>query len=89
MRNPLVLIAAVAAAGLGLSACDMTATDREEDVAPPPPVEEPVVEVEEEEEAPAEPTDATPPPPARDTGDMGEARPSEESVQPDSETVFY
>ena len=89
MRRPLLIAAGLAAAGLGLSACDMSAPEREDDLAPPPPIEEPVVEEVEPEPTEEATTPTTPPPPATDTGDMGEARPSEESVQPDSETVFY
>lgn len=89
MRRSLLIAAGVAAAGLGLSACDISAPEREEEVAPPPPVEEPIVEEVEPETTPETTPSTTPPPPPSDTGDMGDARPSEESVEPDSETVFY
>lgn len=86
MRN-LLLIAAVT--GLGLSACEMRSEEREEDFGPPPPPAEEII-VEQPAETPPETTEsATPPPPPSDTGDLGDPRPTEESVQPDSETVFY
>ena len=86
MRN-LLLIAAVT--GLGLSACEMRSEEAEEDFAPPPPPAEEIIIEQPEETPPATGETTAPPPPASDTGDLGEARPSEESVQPDSETVFY
>jgi len=88
LRLPLILL--TFAAGVTLGACEFQTTEPARDDTPPP-VEAPAVEdVAEEAAAPVEPEPAqqTAPPPS-DTGDMGEARASEESVQPDSETVFY
>ena len=89
LRLPLVVLAF--AAGVTLGACDIQTSQPEQEAPPPAPVEAPAVEdVAEEASAPAEaePAQQAAPPPS-DTGDMGDARPSEESVQPDSETVFY
>ena len=89
LRLPLLLV--TFGAGFALGACEMQTTDASEEAPPPPPVEAPAAEDVAEEaaaEEPAEPAQQTAPPPS-DTGDMGEPRPSEESVQPDSETVFY
>lgn len=75
---------AVAAAGLGLAACD----DGYDAPPPPPPVvEEPATPAAEdvaaeaaaEAPAPSPPVDALPP----------DQRSSEETVQPESETLFY
>lgn len=78
----LVLAAALASATV-LSGCDDPAPSREE--TPPPPVEAvpaetppPVVEEEKVEKAPTD-TSALPP----------DARSSEETVKPESETLFY
>lgn len=90
IRFPLVL--ATFGAGLALGACDIQTSDSYEELPPPPAVEAPAAE-EVAGDASAEPTESDlaqqPAPPPSDTGDMGEARSSEESVQPDSETVFY
>lgn len=89
LRFPLVLL--TFAAGVTLGACEFQSSAPQNEAPPPPPVEAPAAEdVAEEASTPAEPEPAqqTAPPPT-DTGDMGAARPSEESVQPDSETVFY
>ncbi|MBN8552633.1 MAG: hypothetical protein J0L52_07030 [Caulobacterales bacterium] len=91
LRLPLILLAF--AAGVTLGACEFqTSSPSQEAESPPPPlVEAPAAEdVAEEATTPVEPEPAqqTAPPPT-DTGDMGAARPSAESVQPDSETVFY
>ena len=89
LRLPLVLLTFTA--GVTLGACEFQTSEPEREASPPPPVEATAVEdVAEEASTPVEPEPAqqTAPPPT-DTGDMGAARPSEESVQPDSETVFY
>lgn len=91
LRLPLLLL--TFGAGLALGACEFQTNGSNQEAPPPPPVEAPAVEdVAEDASAVApeepEPSQQTAPPP-RDTGDMGEARPSEESVQPDSETIFY
>lgn len=92
MRIRLPLILLVFAAGAALGACEFQSSDPAQEAPPaPPPMEAPAAEdVAEEAAAPVEPepVQQTAPPP-RDTGDMGEARSSQESVQPDSETVFY
>lgn len=92
MRLRLPVLIATFGLGLALGACDIVMPQSEEEAPPPPPpVEAPAVEDVAEEaaaEVPAEPAQQTAPPPS-DTGDMGEARSSEESVEPDSETVFY
>lgn len=91
MTTRLFLLVAAGAAGLALSACEMDYEPAEASAPPPPPpIEAPAVEdaaVEAAAEAP-EPAQQTAPPPT-DSGDMGDARAGEESVQPDSETVFY
>jgi hypothetical protein len=88
LRLPLLLV--TFSAGFALGACEIQTSDTSEEAAPPPLVEAPAAEDVAEEAAAEEPETAqqTAPPPT-DTGDMGDARPSEESVQPDSETVFY
>jgi len=91
LRLPLLLL--TFAAGATLGGCDYLniSSTSDETEAPPPVVEAPAAEdVAEEAAAPveAEPAQQTAPPPT-DTGDMGAARPSAESVEPDSETVFY
>lgn len=85
------LIAVTAAGALGLAGCEMQTTETEEPPAPPPveeapPAEEAVVDASAEQTTEAQ---RPPPPPPSDTGDMGDARSSEQSVQEDSETVFY
>lgn len=91
VRLPFILLAF--GAGLALGACEFQTSSSEPEAPPPPPVEAPAApDVAEDASAVApeisEPAQQTAPPP-RDTGDMGDARPSEESVQPDSETIFY
>jgi hypothetical protein len=91
LRFPLVLL--TFAAGVTLGACEFQSSPSSDEAeAPlPPPVEAPAAEDVAEDAATddePEPAQQTAPPPT-DTGDMGAARPSEESVQPDSETVFY
>lgn len=91
MRIRLPLLLVTFGAGIALGACEIQTTDSVDEAPPPPPVEAPAAEdvaAEAAAEAPTEPAQQPAPPPS-DTGDMGEARPSEESVQPDSETVFY
>lgn len=90
MRIRLPLLLLTFGAGFALGACEIQTSDTSEEAAPPP-VEAPAAEDVADEaaaEVPEEPAQQTAPPPS-DTGDMGDARPSEESVQPDSETVFY
>lgn len=90
MRIRLPLLLLTFGASLALGACEIQTSETPEEAAPPP-VEAPAADdVAEDASAdlPEEPAQQTAPPPS-DTGDMGEARPSEESVQPDSETVFY
>lgn len=91
MRIRLPLLLAAFGAGIALSACEIQTNEAAEEAVAPPPMEAPAAEDVAEEaaaEAPTEPAQQTAPPPS-DTGDMGDARPSEESVEPDSETVFY
>ena len=90
MRIRLPLLLLTFGAGVALGACEIQTTEPADEAAPPP-AEAPAAEDVADEaaaEAPEEPAQQTAPPPS-DTGDMGDARPSEESVQPDSETVFY
>lgn len=90
LRLPLVLLAL--AAGVTLGACEYQSSEPAREAAPPPPVAEAPAAEDAAEDASAtdeaEPAQQSAPPPT-DTGDMGAARSSAESVQPDSETVFY
>jgi len=92
MRLRLPLVLAAFGSGLALSACEIQTDDSYEAPPPPEPVEAPAAEdVADDasaEDTSEDPAQQTAPPPS-DTGDMGDARPSEESVQPDSETIFY
>lgn len=83
----LILLAALGAGALALTACEEPAHQQAETA--PPPIEEPVAPSAADQGVPAAdttaPTDAPPPnstlPP--------EKRSSEETVQPESETLFY
>lgn len=90
LRLPLILL--TFGAGLALGACEFQ-TSSSEPPPPPPVVEAPAAPDVAEDASAAAPEEPEPAqqsaPPPRDNGDMGEARPSEESVQPDSETIFY
>lgn len=81
-------LALPALTGLALAACQPGYEDDTDDLGEEPVVEAPAAEDAAvdvvEDEATEEPATAP-----VDTGDMGEPKSSEESVQPDSETLFY
>lgn len=82
------LIALFAAAGaLALAACDDPRHNDEQPDVTPPPADQTVAPAAEDSAAPAA-APATPPP-ADSSTLPSEKRTSEESVKPDSETLFY
>ena len=92
MTSRLLLLAAVGVSALALTGCDYSVSSTSDEPPAPPveTVEAPAAEdvaVDAAETTP-EPAQQTAPPPS-DTGDMGDARDSATSVEPDSETVFY
>lgn len=84
------LVALVAAAGaLAVAACD-DPNDAGDMETYEPPVEAPFAPAVEDAAAPADATAPADQPPAPDPSTLpAEKRSSEESVQPDSETLFY
>jgi hypothetical protein len=83
----LMLLAALGAAGLAVAGCEEPATQQAETA--PPPMEAPVAPAAADAGVPAAdvtaPTDAPPP----NSALPPENRSSEETVQPESETLFY
>ena len=82
----LILLAALGAGVLALTACEEPATEQAE-VAPPP-IEEPVAPAATDQGVPAADTTAPTDTPPNSTLPP-ENRSSEETVQPESETLFY
>lgn len=83
----LVLMTAVVAAGLALAGCEEPAP-RQAEVAPPP-MEAPVAPAAADEGVPAADTTAPTDAPPANAPLPPENRSSEETVQPESETLFY
>ena len=85
------IIAAAAAFGLtmGLAACDNFQTPRDETVETASDMAEPAATAAEEAAVPAAAPSATDPSPADNTALPPEKRSSEETVKPESETLFY
>lgn len=85
------IIAAAAAFGLtmGLAACDNFQTPTDETVETGAEAMEPVAPAAEDAAAPAADPAATDAPPADPTALPPEKRSSEETVKPESETLFY
>ena len=85
------MLAAAAAFGLALSlaACDNFQTPEDETVEMAPDALEPVASAAEDAAAPAADPSATDAPPADTTALPPEKRSSEETVKPESETLFY
>lgn len=83
-----------ALAALAVAACQPSSEETEAEFTSGPdalPAEEAATDASETEDgdsdAPADPAQQTAPPPS-ETGDMGDAQSSEESVEPDSPTMF-
>ena len=85
------IIAAAAAFGLtlGLAACDNFQSPQDETVETASDVVEPTAPAAEEVAVPAAAPSATDHPPADNTALPPEKRSSEETVKPESETLFY
>ena len=85
------IIVAAAAIGLtlGLAACDNFQTPTDETVETAPDAMEPVAPAAEDVAAPAADPSATDAPPVDNTALSPEKRSSEETVKPESETLFY
>lgn len=85
------IIAASAAIGLvlGLAACDNFQTPEDETVETATETVEPVAPAAEDAAAPAADPSATDAPPVDTSALPPEKRTSEETVKPDSETLFY
>jgi hypothetical protein len=83
------LILAMAICGAAtLAGCDDVRQPQTE-TAPPPPEAAPVAPAAPDHTAPASDTVPTPPPPIDGTTLPPDQRPSEETVKPESETLFY
>ncbi|MBU1346942.1 MAG: hypothetical protein KKA16_08310 [Alphaproteobacteria bacterium] len=81
----LILLAALGS-GLAVAGCDEPIDQRSE--MAPPPIQEPMAPAAEDQGVPASDTAAANPPPI-DSALPPEKRTSEETVQPESETLFY
>ncbi len=82
----LILLAALGS-GLALAGCEEPMEQRTETM--PPPIEEPVAPAAEDQGVPTADTGAAVNPPPIDGALPPEQRSSEETVQPESETLFY
>lgn len=86
MKRLIALLALSTA--LGVTACDDPGASRESDMAETP-LEAPIAPAAEDAAAPVAAPDAVDTPPADSTTLSPEKRSSEDSVRPESETLFY